>query len=205
MPLAGTKLELKMVPLKGFTATYAFRTSIDGASATALGHVAGVDAQGKIVAGAVVGANSPKPPRASKKTAGKGSESSFFNFNNLAALRSDGWTITTGSIAVPSVTELAIPVFVELVFGSVTIRYGWLMSKAQLNVLGSDAANLGIETVTDDNFNTVLFGVNSPKPKRAQKTLANGGKVTSYVSTAAEDSLPAGWSMGGGKRLSFGI
>lgn len=205
MPLAGQKRDLKIVPLKGFTPTYAFRTTIDGASATALGHASGVDAQGKLVAGAVLGASSPKPPRASKRTEAKGNESSFLNYNNVAALRADGWTITSGSIAVPSATDLATPVFVEITNGAVTIRYGWLISKAQLALIGGDAANLGIELVTENNYDTVIFGVNNPKPKRAKKELATGGRITTFVSTAAEDSLPAGWSLGGGKRLQFGL
>jgi len=201
---------LVSVDLRGFTGVrYGFRTKVDkDSTGTALGHQDALTASGTLSAGVVMGANSPKPPRATRVTADDGYESSFFGNSVLAALKADPeWTLTPGRIRRPAATARSVPVYVEARGAtSGTYKYAWMMPRAQYVILTALLTNLGISEVTDDDYDEILFGINKPKPLRAQGPAGTGNQKTStFISAARADSLPAGWSLKGSGASSFGL
>lgn len=211
---------LVSIAVKGMDVRYGFRTILGTAESTVLGHGAAVDANGVLLSGVILGANSPKPPRASKKRASGETDSSFVGSDKIADARTAGWKITSGGITVPRATPLSIPVFVQIDSGSgedaINYNYGWRMPKYQHSLIAGEFATLGIVAVTNANYQNVWFGVNKPKPARAAKDLDNNSSITTFVSSAREGSVgtttgatPAasGWYLVGnrGNRIAFGV
>ncbi|MBD1925759.1 hypothetical protein H6F74_05610 [Trichocoleus sp. FACHB-90] len=209
------------VGLKGFAGlTYGFRTDVADATSTALGHQVILASGGGYKPGTVFGANSPKPPRARKffGTANKGYEESFVNADSIAAARTAGWDIRAGTIrAFRGASGFSRLVFVPYrPFGATDgINYGWNMPLFQYNKLtATDKGALGIEDVTDANYTTVLYGINNPRPKRANKRISTTDgaviSMTTFVASTKEDTVGdagSGWKLvgGGGGGIPFGL
>lgn len=215
---------LRAVGVKGQTILYGFRTSLAAAKATKLGQVAAATPTGALLPNIILGANSPKPPRAFKQRITGETDSSFVNFGSIATARTDGWTIKPGRITIPRTTRVSFPVYVTIDTGTVAAdapegtaapnyRYGWRMQKAQHIRLVDEFADLGITPVTLSNFDGVWFGVNNPKPFRVAKPLAEGSTISTYISTSKLDNIvgteaePTGWYIVSGKAAAsaFGI
>lgn len=200
---------LRSVSMKGFQARYGFLTSLPEAEAVVLGQITALSNNGTLLPGVVVGANSPKPPKANRVRATGETDTSFVNYADIAAARAAGWTIRAGKIRIPRTTLRARPVYVESLAGpedaTIRIRYGWNMPLTQYNEVGADRAALGIVDIDETNYGEVLFGINNPKPKRAVRRRAAGGVVTTFVGSAAENALPANWSLVGGGSSRFGL
>lgn len=119
---------------------YGFRTNIASTSSTALGHVALLNG-GNYVRGAILGVNSPKPPKAKKffGSATKRYESSFIDKDKIDTARADGWIITPAKPQRLRSTAYSKLVYVDFKLAdpadangqSVTIKYAWRMSLAQ--------------------------------------------------------------------------
>ncbi|MEC4804429.1 MAG: hypothetical protein SAJ12_10515 [Jaaginema sp. PMC 1079.18] len=194
---------LVSVALKGFTGVrYGFRTSVKGTTSTALGHVAGLTAAGTLAAGVVLGANSPKPPRATKIDSSEGYESSFFSYDKLADLRGDpSWTLTAGRLRKPRISKRSNMVGVSARgVTSGTYTYAWVMPKAQYVLLGNTGrTNLGIFDIDDSNYTKALFGINRPKPPRVRGTAgpdpATAKTITTFIGSGKVDNPPAGWNL----------
>lgn len=207
----GTK-RLVSIPVAGITGLlYGFSTDVSTATSTALGH-ADASADGVVKPGTVFGANSPKPPRATKQfdSAVKGTESSFIASASIAAAKAAGWKISPGKIRFPSTTKFSVPVMVAYKpYGSTgTVNYAWNMPKYQHALIESALEGLGIEVITGQNYNQAVFGINNPRPGRAKLVVTGEGgtnTLTTFVSTAKEDSLPTGWALASGGSLSFGV
>ncbi|MBD1899264.1 hypothetical protein NDI44_08670 [Trichocoleus sp. DQ-A3] len=209
------------VDIKGMPGVrYAFRTDVSTGTSTALGHQEIIGASGGFVPGVVFGANSPKPPTARKffGTAGKGYESSFVDDGSIATARAAGWEIKAGSIAgFRGAAGFVRSVFVPYrPFGATTaINYAWKMPLYQYNKLTTtDKTALGIEDVTNNNYTTVLFGINNPKPNRANKRVSTTDgqviSITTFVAAAKEDTVGdnnSGWKLvgAGGGGIPFGL
>lgn len=190
---------LVQIQLKGFTTVrYAFRTKIKEASSTALGHEDALTQQGNLKAGAVIGANSPKPPRATRITTGDGYESSFVSSTKVGEVRkSDEWTVVAGRVRRPKTSKRSKQLFVKVKAGQGSYNYAWVAPMAQFEKFKDQLTNLGIEEVKDSNYATVLYGVNKPKPQKASKE-GTGRTISVFVSDSKLDSLPQGWSTGSG-------
>lgn len=152
---------------------YGFRTTVKETTGTILGHQA-LDASTP-VAGLIFKANTPKPRRASRRTA-TGIESSYIAPSAVAAAIAAGFDITK---AKPNgrkgITQFQIPVYVT-VNG---VKYGWGMRKAQKAKLGANFAVLGIKEVTGADQD-IVFGASFPKPPRAQSvTNSKSGSISS--------------------------
>lgn len=190
---------------------YGFSTDVSEATSTALGHVA-ASTNGVVAPGTVFGANSPKPPRASKKfeSTVKGTESSFVATGAIAAAKAAGWKISPGKIRYPSATKFSVPVMVAYkpYAATGTVNYAWSMPKYQHALIDTALAGLGIELITGANYATAVFGINNPRPKRAKLVVTGEGgtnTLTTFVSEAKSDSLPEGWALAGGGSLTFGV
>lgn len=218
------KTFIRAVGVKGQTVLYGFRTSLSAAKATELGQKDGATATGALLPNIILGANSPKPPRASKQRLTGETDSSFIDYATIAAARGKGWTVKPGKITIPRTTKVSFPVYVTIDTGTVdpaaptgtpapNYKYGWRMQKAQHDLLADDFAALGITPVGLDNFDGVWFGVNNPKPFRVAQSLGVGSTISTFISTSKIDSIvgtaesPTGWYIVSGKAAStaFGI
>lgn len=211
---------LVSIAVKGTAVRYGFRTTDDDAINAILGHAVALDATGLPVNGVIFGANSPKPPRASKKRISGETDTSFVGSDAIAGARAAGWKIIPGSIAVPRTTKLSVPVYVPVRTGvgdaGIAYNYAWRMPRYQHNIIGGELEILGIGLVTQDNFDEMWFGVNRPKPKRASRDLDGNSTITTFIATAREDNVgtppgategETGWYLSGSKksRVQFGV
>lgn len=189
---------VRAVTIKGMDIKYAFRTSLPAAQAKTLGQISALTEQGVLTNGIIIGANSPKPPRASRKRANGETDSSFVSHGSIAAARTAGWRVKAGKLTIPRKTKVSFPVFVEVYAGGgeegAKFNYGWRMNLAQYNQIKGVFEGLGITEVTNANYGDVWFGVNDPKPERVETVLANGSSVSTFVSDVKLAKLPTGWS-----------
>jgi len=161
---------------------YGFRTVIDAAKGTILGHQA-LEVTTPIT-GLIFKANHPKPKRASK-TFATGTESSFIAPSAIAAAIAAGWNVTKAkSNGRKSKSTFQVPVYVT-VNG---VKYAWGMRKTQKAKLGANFATLGIKEVTGTEQDLV-FGASFPKPPRVQSiaTKGTGANATSISSNTFFD------------------
>lgn len=182
-----------VTPFGGSSIKYGFLTNAPAATRTACGHNA---IAADYPTGLVIGANAPKPGRASKRTA-TGTNGSFYDIGQRATLRTDGWSLTYPKIRRGSTGANSNAVYVNL--GS--IKYAWRMPKTTYTKVGGDRAVLGIEDATS-NDTDLVWGASYPKPPKASKVEvgADGTNVIStFVDTSAVDSLPDGWSTSSGE------
>ena len=167
---------------------YGFKTNIDAADRATLGQTA-VDAA--YPAGLVIGANAPKPPRASRLRV-TGTTSSYYDQGIAAAIRAAGWrTGSRGRIRTRNITARTRTVYVALG----PTKYAWQIPVDTFARIGGDAAAMGIE-IADANDNDLVFGASHPKPPRAALTVfGNDGTDTfsTFIDPAAADNLPEGW------------
>lgn len=186
------------------TAKYAFRTTIESTTGTVLGHTAATGKNNDLVAGVILGANSPKPFRASSEQGGtRRSESSFIANNKIGTAKAAGWTITAPKYRSAPISGRSKLVFVGTKVGATVINYGWAMPNYQYEKISAELATLGIteiDTKSDIAETKAFFGVNVPRPGRASKEIAGGtagsggGLLTTFVSdTKADDAIAAGW------------
>lgn len=208
-------LTSKLVYVKMYTkgktvANYAFRTNLEDTSGSVLGHVSALK-DGVLLAGIVIGANSPKPFRATKEAGGtKGSESSYISNDKISTARGSGWTISAPRYKSAPISTRSKLVYVETKVGAKIINYGWPMPDYQYAKIGTAGLTaLGItliNTTTDIPEQEAFFGVNVPRPGRASKrtqvttgqgeaaVTSSGGLITTFVSdNKADDAIAAGW------------
>lgn len=171
---------------------YGFRTTCKDSTSTALGH------QPLIVTTPVQGlifkANSPKPRRASRRTA-TGIESSYVAEASVVSAKQAGWDITKARPnGRKSASQFQIPVYVT-VNG---VKYAWGMHKTQLAKLGTNFDSLGIKKAIGTEEDLV-FGASFPKPPRVRSlaTVGKGATATSVSSTTFYD--PSNEAQLGGK------
>lgn len=193
-----------MITTGSTTAKYAFRSSIENTTGTELGHQVATEGENTLKAGMIIGANSPKPFRASKELGGnKRSESSFIANNKIGTAKAAGWTISAPKYRSAPISARSKLVYVETKVNGVAINYGWAMPDYQHTRISTELETLGIELIdpTQDIPETkAFFGIGVPKPGRASKKVPGttegnpGGLITTFVSdTKADDAIAAGW------------
>jgi hypothetical protein len=144
--------------------------------------------------GVVFEPNSPKPARASKRTADPEIEGAYCAFDKTKTLRGDRYTITQPVNKLSLSTALTNALYINLA----GTKYAWKSSKLsaeQIGELGGYQALLGIETVSA-NDRDLVWGATFPKPPKVKKTLADGSTFSSFCdSTKVDDAIAAGWSL----------
>lgn len=182
-----------VTPFTGATVKYGFLTNTPAAVSTACGHTEVTDAY---PTGLVIGANAPKPGRASKRTA-TGTNGSFYDIGNRAALRTAGYSLTNPKIRRGSVGANSRAVYVL----NGGIKYAWRMPQTTYTKIGGDLAALGLVDATSNDVDLV-WGASYPKPPKASRADvgADGTDIIStFVDPDAVDSLPDGWSTSSGE------
>jgi hypothetical protein len=162
---------------------YGFRTTVKESTSTTLGHqplTALVPVQGLIFK-----ANSPKPRRASRRTA-TGLESSFVGAAAITAAIAAGFDIVKARPnGRKTKTRFQVPVYVTIN----GVKYAWGLRKAQFTKLGTNLKTLGITEVTGTETDLV-FGASFPKPPRAT-SVATQGEETVTTSSFYDPSKEA--------------
>lgn len=194
---------LKHVPMTG-SLKYVFNSKLRSSLYDDFGQLA--VGEGFSVAGAILGANSPRPTRASKRNAPPiGYEGSFCADDKIAALRKKGYRISRGKIRVPSLSDLSSSVYVTIN----GVKYAWQMS-LPATAQGEEAAimtALGISYADPDtDAGDLVWGADFPKPARAAIQRVDGdGNVAASFSTFCDDAkegddalIEAGWTFTAG-------
>jgi hypothetical protein len=149
-------------------------------------------------AGLIVGANAPKPGRASKVYTATIS-SGFYDIAQIPALKAADWKIVSRPfIRRGKPTKLAQAV----VINHQGIKYAWMMPKETYNSIGQgNLTALGI-TNTDQNDKNLVWGAAFPKLPRASfiDNTGSGGvnkTLSTFVDPTKVDDLPPGWAVTG--------
>lgn len=164
---------------------YGFRSGVEESFRGQLGQtvVAAADLQNL-----VVGANRPKPARASKKRA-TGYEGSFCSYDQIATLKQNGFSITPGKgPRLAKATTLSKPVYVT-VNG---IKYGWMSPVSTMPVT---VGSIGVKDVGGTDTD-ILYGCEFPKPPRMKFINdTTGDSFSSFADPSNVDQAPAGWTL----------
>jgi hypothetical protein len=137
--------------------------------------------------GIVFGANSPKPPRASKLFA-TGYESSFCSSDKIASLKADGWQIKRAKKARMPITTDRSKAYYVTING---IKRAWNSANSATMPTSLITAT-GIKEATKTETG-LIWGASFPFPSKARTVLADGSTYSTFVDPSKEDSLPADW------------
>lgn len=157
----------------GVEIQYGFMTNVDDTAGSPLGHT---EIPNTIPTNLVIGANSPKPARASKDGV-----SSFVATDKIGDARRAGWKIIkpartrgTGFFASPpSNLPRGSSIGVYVLQG--LIRYAWRMPAYQFNLLSTnDLSTLKIEIPNSrPDTRKLVYGASKPKPGKASKLISS--------------------------------
>jgi hypothetical protein len=178
-----------VVPSTGSEIKYGFRSNIDEATATILGHTI---IAGEYPVGLVIGANSPKPPRASRRQA-SGYQSSWCSSTAVVAARAAGFTVRAGKRRRARSSSRSATVYVS----DGGLKLAWNIPRTTYQrIIQNDLTALGIKTAGAGDEDLV-FGQSYPKKPRVS-FFASGADGVDIISTYADpsklNSLPNGWS-----------
>lgn len=143
-------------------------------------------------AAVVFGANSPKPARATKEFE-KGAISSFCSTDKIDTLKSNNWVVTTKNRIRGVITAgKSRTVFVPMPGGW---KYAWNITAAEADLSGT----LGFQLATGADARDLVWGVQTPKPPRANKR-ENGSSKSTFMlpkQSQIEKVITAGYSVSG--------
>ncbi|MEB3341425.1 hypothetical protein [Okeania sp.] len=162
--------------------------------------IATTTATSKILkAGAVIGANAPKPHRATKYLSSGETESSYISDEKITEA-SATWSIQSPKFKSPPLSDRSTLVYVLTKVGTSDVPYGWAMPNYQMDAISAEGlTNLGIVTIPSDAIpeSLALFGLNAPKLGKVKQDYSKlPGKeadetTSSVCSTFYADSLKA--------------
>ncbi|MBF2025612.1 MAG: hypothetical protein IGS48_02435 [Oscillatoriales cyanobacterium C42_A2020_001] len=185
----GPRTLVWVTPFTGSTIKFGFMTNADGATQTALGHV---PIAGAYPSALVIGANAPKPPRASRLRA-TGVESSFVDAEAIATARAADWKISAGKQRNGASSAKSKTVYIV----HETNKIAWKMPTFLHTKISTDLTALGIAAATATDLD-LIFGVRYPKLPRVAKinvpTTGAASRYTTYCDPSKLDNLPAGWT-----------
>jgi hypothetical protein len=144
--------------------------------------------------GLAIGVNSPKPPKASKKST-TGYDSSFCSANKIATLRTAGYTVS--AIKTRNATKTALATTFFLTIGGV--KYAWMSPLLPAAITTAMLTALGV-TEAGSEEDGLVFGASTPKPSRYVKEIAGAAgesinRFSIFVAPSKEDDArTAGWT-----------
>lgn len=177
------KPRLVSVQIEGFgSLKYGFPTRVKDATSTDLGHTK-IDGTG--VQNLVIGANNPKPPRASKRTE-QGIESSFIDKGKIKEAKGNGYRISRGRFRPARNTK-----FTEVKYVLINkVKYAWNAPKTDNEP--SELTSTGVEE-PGENDTDLVFGAQFPKPPRGSIEVTDGRYSTFINPDKLDDAVGAGW------------
>ena len=142
--------------------------------------------------GVFFGANSPKPPRATKEFA-SGTIGSYCSTDKVSSLKKNGWTVANRTrIRGIRTAGKTRTVYVDMPGGW---RYAWNITASEADL----ASELGFVLATGNDARELIWGVNYPKPPRASKS-EESGTVSTFIkpqNSVIESAINRGWSVSG--------
>lgn len=185
----GTRTLVSVTPYTGSTIKYGFLTNADSATQTALGHTA---ITGAYPTGLVLGANAPKPGRASRLRA-TGVESSFVSATARASALGAGWKLSPGRVRNGASSTKSKTVYVTYQGNKIA----WKMPTFLYSKISADLAGLGVLDAASADIDLV-FGARYPRlPRVAKINVPETGaasRYTTFCDPDALDALPTGWA-----------
>jgi hypothetical protein len=185
----GTRTLVWVTPFTGSTIKYGFYTNADSSTQTALGHNVILAAK---PTGLVLGANAPKPAKATRQRA-SGSDSSFCDVGAFTSAKAAGWKIRPGRIRIGSSSVKSKLVYV-LHEGN---KIAWKMPQTLYSrITAGDRTALGIldGVAADKDY---CYGVRYPSlPRVGQQTFPTvgaGSRLTTFCDPSKLNNLPTGW------------
>ena len=137
---------------------YAFKTTINESESTALGHTA---LSGSApIAGIILRANAPKPPKATKRLASGATSTSFIDDGAYLTAAAAGWKILSSKISGGRRRKTRRTTVVYVTVNGV--KYGWNIRDTLLAKLTSSLTALGVKVATPSD--AIVFGASFPKP-----------------------------------------
>ncbi len=142
--------------------------------------------------GVFFGANSPKPPRATKEFA-SGTIGSYCSTDKVSSLKKNGWTVANRTrIRGIRTAGKTRTVYVDMPGGW---RYAWNITSTEADL----ASELGFVLATGSDARELIWGVNYPKPPRASKK-EETGTVSTFIkpqNSVIESAIGKGWTVSG--------
>lgn len=181
-----------------YTKDFASQPNISAADLTALGHITAESMQANTAAICILGANRPKPPRATKilnnnpDAASQGRASTFYSVGSEGTALAAGWKLSS-SLEVVNVKNSARSktVAVKLSKGG---HYAFSMNAADVASYGDDLGLILPTSITANERASLFSGATRPKPPRVQKTVGTT-KFSSFCDPSKlDDLLAAEWS-----------
>lgn len=165
---------------------YGFRSGLRDSLRNNLGQVAVTASD---LQNLVIGANFPKPSRATKRFA-TGNESSYVSVASIPAAKNDGWKVQRPRANAPSDSNLSDTVYVTIN----GIKYAWNMP---LNTVAGEANHTdGGVTAASASESGLVFGAEFPKPPRITKQHSTG-TLSVFCDPSRLDNIPEGWAKTG--------
>jgi len=182
------------ISLGGTPVKYGFISRVKSTARSALGQT--VITSGMVDAsflqGFILGCNSPKPPRATKRFT-TGYESSFISAGSIAAARADGWRITRGRVSrLGGSSDLSETRYVTIN----GMKYAFQYTLPSTDVAAPDVAPLGLKKPTSADTD-LIWGCTFPKPPTLRKVLDDGTSLFSTFCdpTSVDTGLAAKWAV----------
>ena len=186
MPIRRGETNLVTVKVQGYTnLRYGFRSKLNSSERTKLGQQIINNAINDL-RGLVISPQSPKPARASGKLENR-TLSGFCDFEKIAELRGEGFTITQPRISEPRGPNSRL-LYVEIN----GVKYAW----SRTNELGSEVLTdlLGVK-VADENETGLIISPNFPVPPRVSIPHPDGGRASYFVDPRKlDEAIAAGWT-----------
>lgn len=161
-----------------------------------LGHLTAAQAAAN-AAIKVMGANSPKPPRVSKRllnatVSQPSTVSTFCAYNRLTNARSNDWKLSSRPRGVrttpPGGNRKQITAIAELSNGA---QYAWSLNQADFNLYAQALGLANASQLSQQERDRLIMGSTTPKPGMAELKLPDGKSFSSFVSTSALQTAQA--------------
>jgi hypothetical protein len=176
-------------------------TGITAADITALGHLTAVGAAAVPNRIMILGANSPKPARVTKKlspgvTTERGSVSTFCAYNQGAAAVAAGWATSRGakgvSVKPAAAGRRSQTAVAELSNG---VLYAFPLNSSDFAIAAADLGLQSAGQISATERKRLATGMSKTRPGKAAKEDSDGLFVTYYSTASADTAATAGWDI----------
>ncbi len=179
---------------------YAFKTTIKESESTALGHTALIGSSP--IAGIILRANAPKPPRATKRLASGATSTSYIDDGAYLTAAAAGWNILSSRISGGRRRKTRRTTVVYVTLNGV--KYGWNIRDTLLAKLKSSLEALGVKTALPSD--AIVFGASFPKPPTVTVFTEVGGETvstTTFYDPSNEATLSANYETKAGRHTAL--
>lgn len=185
MPRNYNDAALVFVPMG--TLKYVFRSRLKDTLRNNLGQVL-IEAALTDITGVIVGANAPKPPKATKKIPEFGTVSSFCDGTKGAELKRDGWKVRGSKYPQYSINLL------EQAKDSVTyvltlngVKYAFNSTPISESVIFPGLGGILSEATAANENDQLVWGAEFPKPPKMKLTNSAGKSFSTFIDPSKVD------------------